>query len=175
MVETDIDGNVPEIQCVVLRLCNNLDLLTEDDPPVALGHLSQSLASQFTTNALLRFEIGPRGIEFVDIDARHTFATGAEDTHDILRNTNMRMRAVDLRLIGKASKRRVKADAFNKIIFQYLLRRQQYCISIDTLRRAAEASPVTGDHAENDDSIDADEEVEDCDGAFEVTEMVTTQ
>ena len=168
-VETDINGNVPEIQCIVLRLRDNLDLLTEDDPPVALGHLSRSLASRFETNALLRFEIGERGIQFANSDAHHAFETGVGDIFGAL--PNMKLRTVDLRLVGRASKRRVGADVFSKIIFQYLLRRHQYCISIDTLRRAAKASLVTSDPAEEEDDTrgaDVDEDVEDSD--FEVTE-----
>ena len=182
------------MQRIVLRLGDTLDLLTEDDPPVALGYLSRSLASQFSTRALLRFEIGPRGIQFADTDSSDTHATAMRGVRGL---PNTRMHAIDLRLIGRASKRRANADAFSKIIYQYLLRRQECCITIDMLRGAAEASPSTMDdggeeeeedlfsrhtpstayRCDDDDDIcdtkiDRVEEEEDCKDAFEVTEMV---
>lgn len=117
-IDTDANGVVPEYQGITLEYRMDQTVATADTPPVVLGRMpapfAQSMGSALRPGKLLRFEIGPGGIQMQDGQP-----TGA-----------------DLKFVGAANQRRGRADACSKVLFQYMARRNP--ISFAQLFNAAE-------------------------------------
>lgn len=112
LLDTDPSGVVPPLQQVVLEYREGGDVVTSDDDVVVVAHLPQLSPPTLTASEapvphvapgkLLRFSIGPRGMQLAE---------------------GYRPTSVDLVLEGGAPSRRGRADAWSKILFQYQARR----------------------------------------------------
>mmetsp|Transcript_17148 Transcript_17148/g.23681 ORF Transcript_17148/g.23681 Transcript_17148/m.23681 type:complete len:214 (-) Transcript_17148:91-732(-) len=105
-IDTDKDGNVLPQQSLVLRFqAQSGNLVTGDDPPVALAVMPQDFvtthAESLREGLLLRCVVGEKGLS---LDAQGRPLT------------------VDVHLDGLANQRRGGADSFTKILFQYAAR-----------------------------------------------------
>ncbi|KAL3143993.1 hypothetical protein ABBQ32_003801 [Trebouxia sp. C0010 RCD-2024] len=119
-IDTDANGVVPENQGITLEYRMDQTVATADTPPVVLGRMPapfvQSMGPALRPGKLLRFEIGPGGIQMHDGQP-----LGA-----------------DLKYVGVANQRRGRADACSKVLFQYMARRQP--ISFAEILDAADGS-----------------------------------
>lgn len=178
LLDTNADGSVSQFQNVVLRVNEKFDLLTEDSPPVALGRMSEELLAQFSEELspgmLLRFQIGPQGIQFLQND-NYSRSTIEHKEPFLLCTSHSNLSSVDLQLIGKGNQRRGTADSFSKIVFQFLMRHLPHELSIEVLRSAAtnsERKSVRDMDSDIGSELEANSLVADEDDCFwEVTDM----
>lgn len=105
LLDTDSKGQPLDRQQLTLQLLMDGTVATSDEPPVVLGQLPANFPDKISpglrAGRLLRFALGPGGIQF----------------HD------SRPCGADLTYLGLVNQRRSKADCFTKILFQHQARR----------------------------------------------------
>jgi len=127
-VDTDVDGNVPERQQVVLRLLPGAAVGTSDDPPLILGRIPQDFleknAGHLREGSLLRFSIGADGLA-VSADGHPCPVEGP----------------AGLQFEGAVRGRRRGADSASKVIFQHTARSSRPLAFEELLLAAGTTTP----------------------------------